>query len=255
MNINWIGIYTMVRREVERTFRVVTQTILSPAISAALYIFIFGFVIGGRIQEIGGVPYIAFVFPGILMLNMIGAAFGSSSSSVYFARFTHSIEEVLISPFSYLEMICGYMLGSLIRALLVSFCIALIGKIFGAVVITHPILFIFYIISIASIFSLLGIMVGLWAENFEQLTVLNTFIIVPLTYLGGIFYSISMLPQTIGLLTRFNPFFYFVDGLRGSMIGMHEGGFWVGWVVILGLLCSLCVMTFFLFKRGWKIRA
>ena len=120
MHTNWIGMYTMVRREVRRTFRVVVQTLVSPTISAALYIFIFGYVIGSRIDEIVGVPYITFVFPGILMLSVINAAFGSSSGSLYFARFSRSVDEILVSPFSYVEMILGFMCGGIIRALLVS---------------------------------------------------------------------------------------------------------------------------------------
>lgn len=253
--MNWIGLYTMVRREVERTFRVVVQTLLSPAISASLYIFIFGFVIGGRIEQIDGVPYLTFVFPGILMLNVIGAAFGSSSSSVYFARFSRSIEEILIAPFSYFEMILGYLLGSVLRSLMVATLIVVVGLLFGAVSLMHPLLFICYIIAISAIFALLGILVGLWAQGFEQLTVLNTFIITPFTYLGGIFYSIGMLPHGIEVLTRLNPFFYFIDGIRGSMIGLHEASMTLGWLVILSLLLLLTTTGVLIFKKGWRIRA
>ena len=253
--INWLGIYTMIRREVERTFRVVVQTIVSPVISAALYIFIFGSVIGTKIEAINGVPYITFVFPGILMLSIINAAFSSSSSALYFARFTRSVEELLVSPFSYLEIIFGYVFGSILRAVIVAFCIMAVGLLFGAVTLAHPMAFLFYVLSVSGIFSLLGILVALWAQGFEQLTVLNTFVITPFTYLGGIFYSITMLPDTVVTITRLNPFFYFVDGVRSSMIGVSEAHTYVGIAVIVGLLVLLTTLTFSLFRTGWHIRA
>jgi ABC-2 type transport system permease protein len=252
--INWIGLYTMVRREVMRTFRVVVQTLMAPVISAALYIFIFGVVIGGTIDTIVGVPYITFVFPGILMLSVINAAFSSSSSSFYFARFTRSIEELLVAPLSYLEIIFGYMLGAISRAVIVAVLIVIVGILFDAVTLAHPFLFLGYIMAVAGIFSLLGLLVGLWAKNFEQLSVLNTFVITPLTYLGGIFYSITMLPPTAAFITHVNPFFYFVDGIRFSMIGVSEANMMVGVGVIIGLLFVLGSLVFFLFKSGWRVR-
>jgi ABC-2 type transport system permease protein len=252
--INTVGVYTMMRREVMRTFRVVVQTLVAPVISAALYIFIFGVVIGNNITDIIGVPYITFVFPGILMLSVINAAFGSSSSSLYFARFTKSIEELLVAPLSYLEIIFGYMLGSMMRSFIVAALIVLVGVLFGAVTLASPFLFFLYIFGVAAIFSLLGMLVGLWAQSFEQLSVLNTFIITPLTYLGGIFYSITMLPETAALITRINPFFYFVDGIRHAMIGVSEANVWIGAVVISGLMLGLGGLVFYLFKIGWRVR-
>lgn len=246
--------YTMVRREVMRTFRVVVQTLMAPVISATLYIFIFGVVIGGTIDTIVGKPYITFVFPGILMLSVINAAFASSSSSFYFARFTRSVEELLVAPLSYLEIIIGYVLGAITRSLIVAFLIVLVGVLFSAVTLQNPVLFALYIMGVAAIFSLLGLLVGLWAKNFEQLSVLNTFIITPLTYLGGIFYSVTMLPPTAAFITHLNPFFYFVDGIRHSMIGVSESNLVVGVIMISGLILVLGGLVFYLFKIGWRIR-
>ncbi|MCF7815647.1 MAG: ABC transporter permease [Candidatus Pacebacteria bacterium] len=253
--INWIGVYTMIRREVERTMRVIVQTLISPVVSAALYIFIFGHVIGTRISDVAGVPYITFVFPGILMLSIINVSFSSSSSSLYFARFMKSIDEILIAPFSYIEMIFGFMLGSVIRAVIVAILIVCVGTLFGAVSLEQPLLFIFYIVAVSGIFSLLGILVALWAQGFEQLSILNTFFITPLTYLGGIFYSITMLPPLAQTITRANPFFYFVDGLRSSMTGVHEANAILGLVIIFGILSTLTLLVVHLFKIGWRIRA
>ena len=253
-NINWVAIYTMIRREVMRTFRVVVQTLVAPVISASLYIFIFCVVVGKSIDTIVGVPYITFVFPGILMLSVINASFGSSSSSLYFARFTKSIEELLVAPVSYLEIIFGYMLGSMMRSLIVASLILLVGVFFGAVTLSSPQLFVVYILGVSAIFSLLGMLVGLWAQSFEQLSVLNTFIITPFTYLGGIFYSITMLPEVVQTITKLNPFFYFVDGIRHAMIGISEANVMVGALVVSGLIIGLGGLVFYLFKIGWRVR-
>ncbi len=234
--------------------RVPGQTILSPLISATLYIFIFGYVIGTNITNIAGVPYITFVFPGILMLNIIGSSFAQSSSSVYFAKFIKSIEEMLVSPLSYLEITIGYVVGGIARALVVGFGILIIGLLFGAVTLANLPLFIFYVIAIAIIFSLLGILVGLWAKGFEQLSAINIFVITPLTYLGGIFYSVTMLPKTVQMITYANPFFYFVDGIRSSMVGISEANVWVGLAMITGLILILGGLVIRLFQTGWRIR-
>lgn len=255
MKTNWIGLYTMLRREVKRTLRVVIQTLVAPVISAALYIFIFGSVIGTRIDDFAGVPYISFVFPGVLMLSIINASFASASSALYFMRFSKGIEEILITPFSYVEMLVGFVGSAVTRALMVSFLILTVGVLFGAVSLLHPFWFLFYIASISAIFAMLGIIVALWAESFEQLQVLNTFVITPLTYLGGIFYSITFLPPLAVTITKLNPFFYFADGVRSSMIGYTEANGAVGVAVVVGLLIVLAVVVVTLFKSGWKIRA
>ena len=252
--MNGIGLFTMFRREVERTMRVVIQTLIAPTISAALYLFIFGTVIGTKIEDFAGVPYISFVFPGVLMLSIINASFASASSSLYFMRFTRGIEEILIAPFSYLEMLVGFVGSAVVRALMVSVLILLTGLAFGAVSLVNPIAFFLYVAAIAAIFAMLGILVALWAEGFEQLQVLNTFVITPLTYLGGIFYSITFLPDLAAQITRANPFFYFADGVRSSMIGYSEANTTVGLLVIFGLLAGLTILVTQLFQRGWKIR-
>ena len=245
----------MFRREVTRTMRVAIQTLVAPVVSAALYIFIFGTVIGTKIDDFAGVPYISFVFPGILMLSIINASFASASSSLYFMRFTRGIEEILISPFSYLEMLLGFVGGAVVRALMVAGLVLGVGLAFGAVQLQNPLAFVGYVSAIAAIFAMLGIIVALWAEGFEQLQSLNTFVITPLTYLGGIFYSITMLPGLAATITMYNPFFYFADGIRSSMIGYSEANSAVGLAVTLGLVFGLGLLVTRLFQKGWKIRA
>lgn len=253
--INWIGLYTLLRREVERTMQVVIQTLVAPVVSAALYLFIFGTVIGTKIEDFAGVPYITFVFPGILMLSIINASFASASSGLYFMRFSRAIEEILISPLSYFEILVGFVGSAVVRALMVAGLILLTGFLFGAVSLVNPIGFVFYVAAVSAIFAMLGIIVALWADNFEQLQVLNTFVITPLTYLGGIFYSITFLPELAATITRLNPFFYFADGIRGSMIGYSEANTMVGLFMIVGLVVFLSIIVTQLFKRGWKIRS
>jgi ABC-2 type transport system permease protein len=253
--MNWVGLYTLLRREVERTFSVVIQTLVAPAMSATLYLFIFGTVIGSRVGDFAGVPFITFVFPGVLLLSIINASFASASSGLYFMRFSRSIEELLIAPLSYFELLIGFAGSAIARALIVGGLIVAVGLLFGAITLMNPLAFVFYVAAIAAIFALLGILVALWAENFEQLQVLNTFVITPLTYLGGIFYSITFLPPLAATITELNPFFYFADAVRSSMIGYSEANSTIGLLVIVGLVVGLSVLVIALFSRGWKIRS
>lgn len=253
-SMNITGLHTFVSREIHRTFRVAVQTLISPWINAALYILIFGFVVGSRIDLIAGVRYIDFVLPGIVMLNLIGSSYMHTSSSLYFQRFAKHIEEVLVAPLSYVEMIIGFVLGGVTRGIIVGFGVYVLAVIFSAANMANIGLFLFYSVAVSTIFSLVGLLVGLWADGFEQLSILNTFIITPLTFLGGVFNSISMLPEKAQVLVRFNPFFYFVDGLRYAMIGVSESNLIYGILLIVVLIISLGTLVWYLFKIGWKIR-
>jgi ABC-2 type transport system permease protein len=252
--MNWIGLFTFVRRELERILRVKVQTFAAPLISATLFIFIFGFVLGSKIDLIAGVSYMAFVFPGILTMNILASAFEHTSSSVFFGRWVKSIHEILVAPFSYVEMLVGLVGSAVLRSLLVGCGILIIGLLFGAVSIVHPLVFILVVIAIATIFALLGILVGLWANGFEQLGILNTFIISPLTMLGGMFYSITYLPELVQNITRANPFFYFIDMMRYATLGIHESNLLIGASMILGLIIALSFLVIYLFRIGWRIR-
>lgn len=252
--MNWVGLGTFIRREMERVLRVKVQTFGAPLISATLFIFIFGFVLGQRIELIAGVSYMAFVFPGILAMNILSSAFEHTSSSMYFGRWVKSIHEVLVAPFSYIEMLLGFVLSAVIRALFIGSAILVIGILFGAVTITHPFLFILVVAALATIFALVGILVGLWADGFEQLGILNVFIITPLSFLGGMFYSIEFLPEPIKTITLANPFFYFIDMMRYVTIGINESNLMVGTAMFIGLIVALSLLVLHLFKTGWRIR-
>lgn len=252
--INWVSLYTFVRREMERILRVKVQTFAAPLISATLFIFIFGFVLGQRIDLIAGVSYMSFVFPGILAMNILASSFEHTASSMYFGRWVRSIHEILVAPFSYIEMLFGFVLSAIIRSLFVGFGILIIGILFGAVTITHPLIFVLVVAAISTIFALVGILVGLWADGFEQLGILNVFIITPLSFLGGMFYSLEFLPETLKTITLANPFFYFIDMMRYATIGIHESNLAVGATIFVGLIILLSLLVLHLFRIGWRIR-
>lgn len=254
MDINWVGLYTLMRREIERLLRIKVQTFAAPLISATLFIFIFGFVLGQKIELIAGAPYMQFVFPGILTMNILMSSFEHTASAVYFGRWVKSMHEVLVAPFSYIEMVAGLVGSAVLRALIIGAAILVVGLLFGAVQITHPFLFVAFTVGIAAIFALLGILVGLWANGFEQLGILNTFIITPLTMLGGMFYSVTFLPESVRIITFLNPFFYLIDSMRYATIGLSEGNLFVGAGLIVGLVLGLGVLVVYLFRIGWRIR-
>ncbi len=251
---NYVGFYNFIRQETSRLWRVWIQVLVTPWVSALLYILIFGEVVGKRIGEISGVAYIDFVVPGLLMMNVMQSALMQTSSSLYFQRFAKHIEEILVAPLSYLEMVAGYIVAGIARGIIVALGVYAIALFFTITSVEHIFLFVFYALSVALIFSLLGLLVGLWAENFDQLSMPQTFVIMPLTFLGGLFNSIHMLPERLQIFVRLNPFFYFVDGLRYSMIGISESNLVVGAILIFGLISVLGSWVWYLFKKGYKIR-
>lgn len=254
MTINWIGLWTIIRREISRLMRVPIQAFLAPWISALMFIFIFGYVVGPRIAHIGGHRYLEFVLPGVLMMNIINAAFLQATSQVYFQRFMKYVEETLVSPLSYAEMIVGTLAAVMFRTFSTGFGILVIGILFGAVQLHSLAGFIFWLVVVSGIFGLLGMAIGLWAKNFEQLTVLNIFFITPLSFVGGVFNTVEMLPDWLRWLAWGNPFFYFINGLRHSMLDFNEAPEMLGAALSLGMLAILAVWVWQLFRTGYGLR-
>jgi ABC-2 type transport system permease protein len=254
MIVNWIGLWTIIRRESARLMRVPIQAFIAPWISALLFIFIFGFVVGPRIAAIGGHRYLEFVLPGILMMNVVNAAFLQSSSQVYFARFLRYVEEVLVSPLSYVEMIAGVVAVVIARSIVTALGILAMAALFGVTSIHGIGEFLFWVVVVSTIFGLLGIVVGLWAKNFEQLTMLNVFFITPLSFVGGVFNTVSMLPPWLRWLAYGNPFFYFINGLRHAMIGFSEASESLGAAFSLVLCAILAVTVWRLYSVGYGLR-
>ena len=254
MTVNWIGLWTIIRREMARILRVPIQVFVAPWVSALLFIFIFGFVVGPRIASIGGHRYLEFVLPGILMMNVINAAFLQSTSQIYFQRFQRYIEETLVSPLSYVEMIAGSLTVVILRSVATALGILVIAALFGVTTIQGIGEFLFWVVAVSVIFGFLGIIVGLWAKSFEQLTVLNVFFIAPLSFVGGVFNTVGMLPPWLRWLAYGNPFFYFINGLRHAMIGFSEGSEVFGAAVTLTLCAILAVTVWRLFSIGYGLR-
>ncbi len=254
MGVNWIGLYTIVRREVQRMFRVPIQAFIAPWISALLFIFIFGYVVGGRISTIGGHNYLEFVLPGILMMNIVNAAFLQSSSAIYFSRFVRFIEEVLVAPLSYAEMIAGSLSVVVLRASVTGLGILLMGIAFGASHVESWLLFIFWIVSVSTIFGLLGIIVGLWSKSFEQLNMPVVFFLTPLSMVGGVFNTVEMLPEWLRWSAYANPFFYFINGIRGAMIGVDETPPGLGEGLTVLMMVVLGGVVWRLYSKGYGLR-
>jgi len=234
--------------------RVSVQTLFTPWITAALYIFVFGSVVGKQIGLVNGFSYVDFVLPGIVMMNVIMSAFADASSNLFMQRFTRSIEEVLVAPFSYFEMIIGFAISGISRGFIVGLGVYVLALLFTGAGVEHMWLFLLYISSIAVIFSFIGMGVGIVSNHFEHLTLLNTFVIMPLIFLGGVFNSIAMLPVALRGVVKMNPFFYFVDGIRFSMIGVHESNLFVGAGVIVSLMLMSGFVVWYFFKTGYRIR-
>jgi ABC-2 type transport system permease protein len=253
-SINWVGLLTIIRREMTRLLRVPIQAFVAPWISALLFIFIFGYVVGGRISQIGGHSYLEFVLPGIVRLNVVNAAFLQSSSQVYFARFMRYVEETLVSPLSYVEMISGVLVTVVFRSVVTALGILVIAALFGASSVAGVGEFVFWVVGVAIVFGLLGNLVGLWANNFEQLTILNVFFITPLSFVGGVFNTIDMLPPWLQWMAWANPFFYFINGLRHSMIGFTEAPELLGIGVTIGLGTVMFVIVWRLYAIGYGLR-
>ncbi len=254
MTVNWIGLWTIIRREISRLFRVPIQAFLAPWISALMFIFIFGFVVGPRISSIGGRSYLEFVLPGVLMMNVINAAFLQATSQIYFQRFMRYVEESLVAPLSYAEMIAGTLASVIFRTVSTGFGILIIGWAFGATSLHSFWEFVFWVVVVSGIFGLLGIWIGLWAKNFEQLTVLNIFFITPLSFVGGVFNTVGMLPPFLRWLAWGNPFFYFINGLRHSMIGFNEAPELLGAGLSIAMFAILAVVVWRLFSVGYGLR-
>lgn len=253
---NWAGFYTLVRREVMRTKRVIGQAIITPLITASLYIFVFGYVIGSKIELIQGIKYISFVFPGIFTMNLVMAVFSATSFSIFFMKFQKTIEDMLTLPLSYAELVISLIFGGIARAIAITLALSLVAVAFGVNDLAHPLILAGYVLLASVLFGLLGVIAGIWADNnFEKFGFVTNFILTPLSFLGGAFYSVTMLPEKWQFIVHFNPIFYVVDGIRYALTGYHEASLLLG-IGVLGSLSALALgVCVWIFTTGWKLRA
>lgn len=249
-----IGFWTLVWREVYRFLTVFTQTIFPPIVSSFLYIFIFGFSLGQRIEQVAGFPYLVFLVPGLVMMYVIEGSYSNTSSSLFISRWANNIEELLVTPLSYFEMVLAILIGGLARSLTVALGVYLVSLCFVQFPIAHLWVVLFFAVTVSLIFSLVGMIVALFAEEFEHLSICTTFVITPLVFFGGVFHSLEMVPQAIKWLTVFNPMFYMINGLRYGMLGISDAPVRMSAVTVLLILVALFALTVYLFRTGFKLR-
>jgi ABC-2 type transport system permease protein len=253
ISVNWIGVCTIVRRDIWHISDSRIRNLFAPWVSALLFIFVFGSVLGDRFAPIEGHRYLEFIFPGVLVMNIANAAVLQSSAAIYVARFYRYTEEVLVTPMSYLEMILGGLGAVAIRTSIMGIGVFSIGIVFGATHIGSWFMFLFWIVSITIAFGLLGMIIGLCSRQAEEFLSPLIFL-TPLSMIGGIFNTVSMLPSWLRWLAYGNPLFYFISGIRGAMIGVHESptGFCVG--LTLAFLAILSTTTWWLYAKSHGLR-
>jgi ABC-2 type transport system permease protein len=250
-----IAFYTLLRRELVRMMRIASQVFLPPVITTFLYFLIFGSLIGPRIGKIDGIPYPLFIAPGLIMMSVITNAYGNVSSSFFSARFQKSIEELLVSPMHNVLILLGYIAGGVLRGLIVAILVYMVSIFFVDIHLRHLPLTLVVVLLVAMLFSLAGFINGMLARNFDDVMIIPTFILAPLTYLGGIFYSVDMLSPFWRTMTYFNPIYYMIHALRQAMLGQHmQISMLISLGIILLVLAILAYLALTFFRKGIGLR-
>lgn len=253
--MNWTAIAAIYRFEMARFFRTLTQSFISPVISTSLYFVVFGAAIGSRIQEVEGVSYGAFIVPGLIMLSVITQSISNASFGIYFPKFIGTVYELLSAPVNFLEIVCGYVGAAATKALFIGVVILATSMLFVDVSIAHPFAMLAFLVLTCLSFALLGFIIGIWAGNFEQLQLVPLLIVTPLIFLGGSFYSISMLPPVWQTVTLFNPVVYLISGFRWSFFGIADVPIGLSLLAILGFTLLCLGVIWLIFRTGWRIRS
>jgi len=252
--MNWYAIKAIYRFEMARTFRTLTQSIASPVLSTSLYFIVFGAAIGSRMGEVDGVSYGAFIIPGLVMLSLLTESISNASFGIYMPKWSGTIYELLSAPVSWIEAVIGYVGAAASKSVLLGLLILLTARLFVPYEVAHPFWMICFLILTAVTFSLFGFIVGIWADSWEKLQVIPLMVVTPLTFLGGAFYSISMLPPLWQTITLFNPVVYLVSGFRWSFYGISD----VNVVLSAGMTFAfmlLCLAVIWLiFRTGYRLK-
>ncbi|WP_042663503.1 ABC transporter permease [Haloferax sp. ATB1] len=247
------GFYALLRREVLRFVRRPRNTFVPPFITNVLYFSVFGVILGERINEIAGVPYILFILPGLIVLGAVSNAFENASFSIFHGRWNRYIEEALTSPLSYTSMVGAYVLSSATRGVLVGALVALIGMVFTTVGVAQPFYLVAFMLVITLLFAGLGVVGGLWADDFDDLTMMNQFILRPLVFFGGVFYSLNEIPATFQQASLLNPMIYMVNGVRYGFLGVTEVDPNLSLGVLTALTLGVVGLNVVLFRRGYGL--
>ncbi|BAU47235.1 metal-dependent hydrolase [Sulfurifustis variabilis] len=252
--MNLVGLYTLFYKEVLRFIKVLLQTLLAPVLTALLYLVVFGQVLEGRLQVFPGVGYTAFLIPGLMMMSTLQNAFANSSSSLIQSKVTGNLVFILLAPLSHLELFAAFVAAAVVRGLLVALAIYLVALPFVEVPVHNIAAVLAFGVLGAAVPGVLGVIAGMWAEKFDQLAGFQNFVILPLSFLSGVFYSVHSLPGFWRDLSHFNPFFYMIDGFRYGFFGDSDVDPILSLAVVLLFLVGLSMLTLVLLRRGYKLR-
>ena len=252
---NLVALGTVVRREVMRILRIWGQTLMPPAITMTLYFLIFGGLIGSRVGEMDGIRYMDFIVPGLVMMSVIQNSYGNISSSFFGAKFGRHIEELLVSPMPNWVILLGYVGGAVLRGVMVGAIVLCIAMLFTKVRVPHPLVMVSSVLLGAIIFSLAGFINAVYAKKFDDVAIVPTFILTPLTYLGGVFYSVKLLPDWAEAATHANPIFYMVNAFRYGLLGVSDVSMWTAYGLMFGFVAVLGGFALWLLKRGTGMRS
>jgi len=252
--MNYYAIKAIYRFEMARTWRTIAQSIISPVVSTSLYFVVFGSAIGSRMSDIGGVSYGAFLVPGLIMMTLLTQSISNASFGIYFPRFTGTIYEVLSAPVSPAEIVMGYVGAAASKAVMVGTIILLTAALFVDLQILHPVTMLLFLFLTAMTFSMFGFIIGIWADNFEKLQIIPLLIVMPLTFLGGSFYSISMLPDFWQKVSLFNPVVYLVSGFRWSFYEISDVNVTISMIMTLVFLLACIAVLHWIFKTGYRLK-
>ncbi|WP_112324059.1 ABC transporter permease [Oceanibium sediminis] len=253
--MNMRAIWAIYRYEMARTLRTPTQSIISPVISTVLYFVVFGSAIGGRIESVEGVSYGAFIVPGLVMLSILTQSVSNASFGIYFPKFIGTVYELLSAPISFVEIVIGYVGAAATKALAIGVIILLTAGFFVDLQIAHPVWMVAFLVLTCISFALLGFIIGIVSGSFEQLQLVPLLVITPLVFLGGSFYSVSMLPEAWQAVTYFNPVLYLISGFRWSFYEVSDVSVMVSLIAILFFLAACLTVTWWIFKTGYKIKS
>ena len=254
IHLNWVGYRTIVRREITRILRIWGQTVVPPAITMSLYFIIFGNLIGRRIGDMGGFNYMQFIVPGLIMMSVITNSYGNIVSSFFGAKFGRHIEELLISPLPNWVILAGYVTGALTRGIMVGAVVTLVSLLFTKLHVQHPLIMISVLLLTAIVFAMAGLVNAIFAQKFDDIAIVPTFILTPLTYLGGVFYSIALLPGFWKDVSMFNPILYMVNGFRFGILGVSDVSMVRAYSVICVFAVVLTCVCLWLLAKGKGLR-